>query len=109
MDSVYSFTTKLIAKHNNDIDEFIKCEIYKALGSEKRVYTFNDKLIIEAVEKAIPQKPVLQECDFFNVRLVCPKCKKPIVNLWNQSEYKPNFCHYCGKAFDWENEVEKCD
>ena len=58
----------------------------------------------KALEKQIPKKPVLQEYDFFDVRLVCPKCKKPIVNLKNQTEYKLNFCHYCGQALDWSDD-----
>lgn len=65
-----------------------------------------------ALEKQIPKKPLEQKygfCDlvgFFYVRLVCPECKKSIVNVRNKAEYKPNHCHYCGQALDW-SEVEE--
>lgn len=30
-------------------------------------------------------------------KLVCPSCHGTIANAWSKIEYKPNFCHYCGK------------
>lgn len=59
------------------------------------------KIAIEALEKQIPKKPLKQEFYFLDFRLVCPECKKSIVNVWNKAEYKPNYCHYCGQALDW--------
>lgn len=53
------------------------------------------------LDKLIPKKPLKQECDFFDLNLVCPECKNRIVNVWNKREYKPNYCHYCGQALDW--------
>lgn len=64
-------------------------------------------MAVKALEKQIPKKPMLQECDFFDFRLVCPECKQPIVNVWNETEYKPNFCHYCGQKLDWSDENDK--
>lgn len=58
-------------------------------------------IAITALEKQIPKKPLEQECDFFDFRLVCPECKNSIVNVWNSRDYKPNYCHYCGQRLDW--------
>jgi len=55
----------------------------------------------ELVEKATPKKGVDKEDNFGGKKLSCPKCNKPIVNVWSKSDYKPNYCHYCGQALDW--------
>jgi hypothetical protein len=33
--------------------------------------------------------------------LCCHQCKKPIVNVWSNIEYKPKFCHYCGNEIEY--------
>lgn len=58
-------------------------------------------IVQKALGKQIPKKPLEQECDFFDFRLVCPECKNSIVNVWNSRDYKPNYCHYCGQRLDW--------
>lgn len=61
-----------------------------------------------ALEKQIPSKPQEEKvgfCDlpsFFDFRLVCPKCHKAIINTFNNIQYKPNYCQYCGKALKME-------
>lgn len=62
---------------------------------------------IKALKKQMPKKPLKQEFDFFDFRLVCPECKNCIVNVWNKREYKPNYCHYCGQALDWSENNER--
>ena len=61
------------------------------------------KTVENAVKKQIPKKPIKQEYDFFDFKLVCPECKNSIVNVWSKVEYKPNYCHYCGQALDWNS------
>lgn len=56
----------------------------------------------KALEKQMPKKGFMIGDDYSSV-LSCPNCRKPIVNVWNRSEYKPNYCHYCGQALDWTN------
>ena len=61
-----------------------------------------------ALEKQIPSKPQEEKvgfCDlpgFFDFRLVCPKCHKAIINTFNNIQYKPSYCQYCGKALKWD-------
>ena len=62
------------------------------------------EIAISALEKQIRKKPLKQECDFFDFILVCPKCKNRIVNVWSKRQYKPNYCHYCGQALDWNDD-----
>lgn len=58
---------------------------------------------ISAIEKQIPKKPIMIGDNYSRV-LSCDSCKKTIVNVWNVSEYKPKYCHYCGQALDWSDE-----
>ena len=57
----------------------------------------------EAIEKQIPNKPIMIPDSFGDKTVACPDCKNPIVNVWNNSEYRPKYCHYCGKALDWSD------
>lgn len=59
-------------------------------------------LAIEALEKQIPKKGIMIGDNYSSV-LSCPKCRNPIVNVWNIAKYKPNYCHYCGQALDWSD------
>lgn len=58
------------------------------------------RLAMAALEKQIPTKGIMIGDNYSSV-LSCPSCNKPIVNVWNSNEYKPNYCHYCGQALDW--------
>ena len=59
-------------------------------------------LAIEALEKQIPKKGIMIGDNYSSI-LSCPNCRKPIVNVWSRSEYKPNYCHYCGQKLDWSD------
>lgn len=59
-------------------------------------------IVQKALEKQIPKKGFMIGDDYSSV-LSCPNCRNPIVNVWNRSEYKPNYCHYCGQKLDWSN------
>lgn len=62
----------------------------------------------ELKEKATQKKPIMLEMKGFDEEIAshecCPNCKKPIVNVWNTSKYKPRYCHYCGQELDWSDE-----
>ena len=65
---------------------------------------------MQALEKQIPKKPVSINDDSIGCfnddkKLACPNCKKPIINVWSKSKYNPHFCHYCGKALDWNEKA----
>lgn len=92
------------------VQEAIECltntHISLARNNGKTRYSDAINEAINALKNQIPKKPMLQECGFFDFRLVCPECKQPIVNVWSKAEYKPNFCHYCGKNLDWSDDNE---
>lgn len=58
-----------------------------------------------ALEKQIPSKPQKANFDYLvgfpDFNLVCPKCHKAIINTFNNIQYKPSYCQYCGKALKW--------
>lgn len=62
----------------------------------------NAKNEIESINQF--KRPILEEdkSGFGDKTLACPNCHKPIINVWSQKEYKPNYCHYCGQGFRWE-------
>lgn len=53
-----------------------------------------------AIEKATPKEGVWEYDNFGDGTLCCPNCKKPIVNVWSKTDYKPNYCHYCGQRLE---------
>lgn len=59
-----------------------------------------------ALRKQQPRKPTFVG-DEYAAHLCCPCCNKPIVNVWNKAEYKPNYCHYCGQRLDWSDDNDK--
>lgn len=51
-------------------------------------------------EKSTPQKPKVEHRQYF-----CPKCGTKLVAYnWNGGIH---YCHQCGQAIDWENEVKE--
>lgn len=60
-------------------------------------------------EKETAKKPILLiEAHYYGDKtLSCPTCNNPIVNVWSQREYNPNYCHYCGQKLDWEEKLSK--
>ena len=57
---------------------------------------------IEALEKQIPKKPVLEKTkgivgiDMWH----CPVCDGEIISDWNRDIANP-YCHLCGQRLDW--------
>lgn len=63
------------------------------------------EIAIEALEKQIPKKPVLENTkgivgiDMWH----CPVCKGEIISDWNRDIANP-YCHHCGQSLKWEDE-----
>ena len=63
------------------------------------------KTAIEALEKQIPKKPVLEKTkgivgiDMWH----CPVCDEEIISDWNRDIANP-YCHLCGQSLKWEDE-----
>lgn len=62
-----------------------------------------NKTFQELVGKSTPKRPLLIG-DAYSSALSCPNCKMHIVNVWNNGNYQPKYCHYCGQAIDWSSE-----
>ena len=64
--------------------------------------------LVDLVSKEVPKKGIMLPMDGFDSEiashLCCPRCKKPITNVWNVQKYEPNYCHYCGQKLDWSKE-----
>lgn len=58
-----------------------------------------ERLIISALEKQIPKRPVMKAngWDLYT----CPNCDKGIIN--NNDDGKFPYCHLCGQALDWSD------
>ena len=62
---------------------------------------------IEALEKQIPKKPVLEKTkgivgiDMWH----CPVCDGEIISDWNRDIANP-YCHLCGQRLNWSDEDE---
>lgn len=77
-----------------------------ALGLCKRgKYAAADELILEALNKQVPKKPIV---DFDNFKgladYYCPVCHKVIADFIGRNYVKLPTC-YCGQKIDW-SEVE---
>lgn len=77
-------------------------EYFKLCKSSVEVCNEALGLAVDALEKQIPKKGIMIGDNYSSV-LSCPKCRKPIVNVWNIAKYEPNYCHYCGQALDWSD------
>ena len=82
-----------------DLETLIKKAVDEAMASYELIMGITIK---EAVEKQIPKAPIDKEDSFSDKWLTCPTCGNPVTNVWSKAEYKPNYCHYCGQKFDWE-------
>ena len=62
------------------------------------------KVILDALEKQIPKKPVLEKTkgivgiDMWH----CPVCDEEIISDWNKDIANP-YCHHCGQTLDWSD------
>ena len=64
-----------------------------------------EAIAIEAIEKRIPKKPVLEKTkgivgiDMWH----CPVCDEEIISDWNRDIANP-YCHLCGQRLNWRDE-----
>lgn len=60
---------------------------------------------IEALEKQVPKKPVLEKAkgivgiDMWH----CPVCDGEIISDWNR-DIANSYCHLCGQRLNWSDE-----
>lgn len=87
--------------------------LFNKINNEKLCTLLANKLkrLRELEDKATPKKPEKESYPGFDAEiaseLVCPCCRKPIVNVWSKADYKPQYCHCCGQALDWRGEQER--
>lgn len=63
----------------------------------------NVKLVVDALEKQIPKKPINEDGYYANNR--CPMCKHRIKSgEGSSSRERTNWCNHCGQAIDWSDE-----
>lgn len=48
-----------------------------------------------------PEIPLEIQREFGDFVVSCPRCENPIMNVWSNTEYKPNYCHFCGQRLEW--------
>lgn len=79
------------------------CEITRTYEEpfEETIYTAAGKAI-EPKQAEYMKAPIDKEDSLSDKWLTCPTCGNPVTNVWSRAEYKPNYCHYCGQKFDWE-------
>lgn len=84
------------------INEAIKFAKENVLAYTSEMAEFK-ALAIEALEKQMPKKPVLENTKgIVGIGMWhCPVCKNEIVSDWNKGIANP-YCHHCGQAIDWE-------
>lgn len=99
MDSIID---KLIIERNKSVDSAVIMEIQKIAveGGIETKFTLNERNILNALKKQIPQKPL----EVVYPWAMCPSCSGS-VSLENVQEYLHNqetsYCEHCGQALDW--------
>lgn len=79
----------------------------KVQMAEESPFTKAVDLSVEALEKQIPQKPILQADGYYDGELVydtwlCPNCD----TAYEVDIEKHKYCPNCGQAIDWSEEGE---
>jgi hypothetical protein len=95
----------LLQRHIKDCEsriDVIKKAIQGNMVSETDTCKENIKTLnvaIEALGRQVQKKPVKRSFIIPSEGIdVCPNCKKPLQNKWNQ------YCHKCGQKLDWGDE-----
>lgn len=94
---------EVIRKLNDILEEAIETEdaiCYVTSVDEEPL-----RMAIEALEKQIPKKPVLENTKgIVGINMWhCPVCKNEIISDWNK-DIANHYCHHCGQAIDWSDE-----
>lgn len=96
MDSIID---KVIIERNKSVDSAVIMEIQKIAveGGIETKFTLNERNILNALKKQIPQKPLLDTIFPSGVEWYrCPSC------CHNGIEKTSNYCHCCGQSLKWE-------
>jgi hypothetical protein len=93
----FSITEKLIIERNKSVDSAVMVEIQKIAveGGIETKFILNERNILNALKKQIPQKPFSYKC---------PKCGSDDIScmdLMDFGEIKRKYCPDCGQALDW--------
>lgn len=60
----------------------------------------NVKIVISALEKQIPKRPI--EDGYYDEPSVCPNCGCDVINQAD-NDYKFECCYHCGQRLDWSD------
>lgn len=98
MESIESVVEKIIIERNKSVDSAVIMEIQKIAienGIETK-FILNEKNIINAFKKQIPQKVniSLKGTTGWNTKCHCPVCYKDLFD-------SPKYCSHCGQLIDW--------
>lgn len=74
---------------------------YPENNEEIQKVRFAVKVAMDLAEKDTPETPIGIQREFGDLVASCPNCELPIVNVWSNTEFKPNYCHFCGQRLEW--------
>ena len=99
MENIQTMIDRLIIERNKAVDSAVIMEIQKIAvenGIETK-FILNEKNIIDAFKKQIPQKPKgdYHSCPHYR----CPNCNSS-VKMYEKDNTYPR-CAFCGQALDW--------
>lgn len=110
-DHVFNRVEHIMVERNKAMDKAVFGEINQIV-KDNEIYTtvtLNEKAIVDAVQKQIPQKPKFYDTKFrqrgkkygeyvtIENAYNCPKCN---CTVWETDKAK--HCDNCGQALDWE-------
>ena len=83
---------------DNDCDNCEYCYSQGNFGEQKEAF----KMAINALEKQIPKKPIIQKTDEKSL-YKCPCCTKIFVEAYENTQrgYIPKFCEMCGQSINF--------
>lgn len=101
MENIESIIDRIIIERNKSVDSAVIMEIQK-IAIENRLETkfiLNEKNIIDAFKKQIPQKPKgdYHSCPHYR----CPNCNSS-VKMYEKDNTYPH-CAFCGQKLDWSD------
>lgn len=98
--AVHSVTQKMVAQFVDDYDDYIISQIANTARQNgiSELVVLNKAAIMGALNKQIPQKPRVDDNDWY----CCRNCGDTF-SLVNMVNDRNKFCGKCGQALDWED------